>query len=80
MLAPSALARRLTAPRKHSRPVLSKVCPLLYKTVENPAMGLVVYVYFCPSSVFEVVCLFVCFNAKEENCVNAGKEKEEINK
>ena len=40
MLAPSALARRLTAPRKHSRPVLSEVCPLLYKTVENPVVWL----------------------------------------
>ena len=29
---------RLTAARKHSRPVLSEVCPLLYKTVENRAV------------------------------------------
>ena len=29
---PSALARR----QKMSRPVLSEICPLLYKTVENP--------------------------------------------
>ena len=29
----------ITAPRKHSRPVLSEVCPLLYKTVENPALS-----------------------------------------
>ena len=36
MLAPSALVWRLTAPIKYSRPVLSEVCPLLYKTVENP--------------------------------------------
>ena len=36
MLAPSALARRRTAPR---RLVLSEVCPLLYKIVENPAVS-----------------------------------------
>ena len=34
--------------------------------------------YVCRSGVFQVVCLFVCFNAKEENCINAGKEKEKI--
>ena len=31
--------RRITAPRKHLRQVLSEVCPLLYKTVENPDQG-----------------------------------------
>ena len=30
------------APRKHSRPVLSEVCPLLYKTVEKTANNLCV--------------------------------------
>ena len=31
-----AFGAREAPQRKHSRPVLSEVCPLLYKTVENP--------------------------------------------
>ena len=34
----SVLARRLVAPKK-SRPVLSEICPLLYKTVVNVGRG-----------------------------------------
>ena len=49
----TALARRLTAPRKHSRPVLSEVCPLLYKTVENPDS------YSCQHFTRENVCHFM---------------------
>ena len=62
MLAPSALARRLTAPRKHSRPVLSEVCPLLYKTVGNPAMHLKVCVKCSTGNVqiIYVVNLLAC--------------------
>ena len=48
---------------KHSRPALSEVCPLLYKTVENPDNN---KPFSCNSTILKSFWLFICTTAHSE--------------